>query len=238
MKISGIYKIINKVNGKYYVGSSENIVCEKSGRFKRHKKDLRKGNHHSIHLQRAWNKYSEQNFDFTVVEQFAGTAEMLLNLEQKYLDIAKQEKHKCYNMRFKSEGGDLRPEVIRKMSKSIRSRYKNDKSYRFRATKNCNTPEAIEKRSVSLKNKWKTNPTLWKNARIAHLAYFSNPTNLKNFSEQFKDKTIYTFKNTNTNEIYTGTQYDFRTAYNLDKGALNNLIKGRNKIYRFWTLSK
>lgn len=25
-KISGIYKIINKINGKYYVGSSDNIL--------------------------------------------------------------------------------------------------------------------------------------------------------------------------------------------------------------------
>lgn len=41
-KISGIYKIINKINGKYYVGSSKDIVTPNIGRWYMHKYELNK----------------------------------------------------------------------------------------------------------------------------------------------------------------------------------------------------
>ena len=46
-KISGIYKIINKVNGKYYVGSAKNI----RGRWNGHKHLLNR----NIHIQPVLN---------------------------------------------------------------------------------------------------------------------------------------------------------------------------------------
>jgi group I intron endonuclease len=97
MKISGIYKIINKVNGKYYVGSSKQIL-EHNGRFYEHKRLLRQNKHINPHLQNAWNRYGEDNFNFVLVENVNELN--LLIVEQKYLDIAKLEKHKCYNISF------------------------------------------------------------------------------------------------------------------------------------------
>ena len=35
--------------------------------------------------------------------------------EQNYLDIAKQEQHKCYNLKFKSEGGNLSAYSLKKI---------------------------------------------------------------------------------------------------------------------------
>lgn len=64
MKQSGIYRIVNKINGKGYVGSAINFIK----RWWKHKFDLRKNRHHSIKLQNAWNKYGEENFDFIVIE--------------------------------------------------------------------------------------------------------------------------------------------------------------------------
>ena len=52
----GIYKIINKVNGKYYVGSSLNI----NKRWSVHKSALSKNKHHNDHLQNAWNKVDDE----------------------------------------------------------------------------------------------------------------------------------------------------------------------------------
>lgn len=78
--VSGIYIIKNKVNGKFYVGSSCN--CEE--RFSTHKTLLRKGEHHSVVLQRAWNKYGERNFIFKVIEECC--VERLLDREQFYID--------------------------------------------------------------------------------------------------------------------------------------------------------
>jgi len=50
-KISGIYKIINKIDGKYYVGSSQDI----NKRWNSHLNKLNKNNHINIHLQRKSN---------------------------------------------------------------------------------------------------------------------------------------------------------------------------------------
>ncbi len=61
----GVYKIINLKTKDLYIGSS--IQIEK--RFLRHKRDLRNNKHHSIILQRAWNKYKEENFKFEIIEE-------------------------------------------------------------------------------------------------------------------------------------------------------------------------
>lgn len=76
----GVYEIVNTVNGKRYVGSSKNI--EK--REKEHFNDLRRGRHHAIALQRAWNKYGENNFYFSVIEECADVE--LIEREQAHLD--------------------------------------------------------------------------------------------------------------------------------------------------------
>jgi len=59
MKI-GIYQIRNKLNNDIYIGKSRNLNARKS----QHKYYLRINNHHSTHLQRAFNKYGEDNFVF------------------------------------------------------------------------------------------------------------------------------------------------------------------------------
>lgn len=64
-KISGIYLITNILNEKKYVGFSSNIL----GRFSVHSKSLKDNNHHCEHLQRAWNKYGEENFKFEIIEK-------------------------------------------------------------------------------------------------------------------------------------------------------------------------
>ena len=80
-KICGVYKIENSVNGKYYIGSSNNIYR----RWKEHIKLLNRNNHHSPHLQFAWNKYGEKNFKFSILEEC--DEEILLEKEQFYIDM-------------------------------------------------------------------------------------------------------------------------------------------------------
>lgn len=75
-----IYRIVNTMNGKIYIGSTNNF--EK--RTRKHLLDLRKGKHHSQHLQRAFSKYGESAFEFEVMEDVFGNS--LLAREQEYLD--------------------------------------------------------------------------------------------------------------------------------------------------------
>jgi group I intron endonuclease len=79
-KISGIYQIKNLVNGKVYVGSSENV----GQRWKMHRILLCQQKHHSRHLQGAWNKYGEDNFEFKILEECS--VEKLISFEQIWMD--------------------------------------------------------------------------------------------------------------------------------------------------------
>lgn len=57
---TGIYEIVNTVNGKRYVGSA----CSFHERWKLHRIHLRRGTHHSPHLQASWDKHGEAAFKF------------------------------------------------------------------------------------------------------------------------------------------------------------------------------
>lgn len=61
---TGVYSITNAVDGKVYVGSTAKSF---SKRWNVHRCLLRKGNHHSKHLQAAWNLQGESNFVFEVI---------------------------------------------------------------------------------------------------------------------------------------------------------------------------
>lgn len=82
-RTSGIYKITCTVNGKIYVGSAKNLLVRWNG----HRKMLRKGNHHSIHLQNAWNKYGESAFQFEIIELVMPWSR--IDREQYWLDTLK-----------------------------------------------------------------------------------------------------------------------------------------------------
>lgn len=83
MKQSGIYRIVNKVNGKGYVGSASSFYK----RWKLHRHDLLKGKHHSFRLQHSWNKYGEDKFIFEVLEIVENpTRELLLAREQYWIN--------------------------------------------------------------------------------------------------------------------------------------------------------
>lgn len=88
--ICAIYKITNKTNNKFYIGSSINL----EERWYSHKRALEAKEHHSIKLQRAWNKYGKENFSFEILEKIflddSKTSEFvkktLVDKEQYYLN--------------------------------------------------------------------------------------------------------------------------------------------------------
>ena len=88
----GIYKIINILNNKFYVGSAVDLKRRKT----RHFSELRKGNHRNGHLQAAWKKYGEQAFIFVVVEEVADVA-LLFEKENVWLKEHVGKPY-CYNI--------------------------------------------------------------------------------------------------------------------------------------------
>jgi group I intron endonuclease len=91
-----IYKIINLVNDKFYVGSTIN----KKTRFRQHRRLLRQSRHHCKHLQAAWNLYGESKFTFEVVE-FVDSSLDLAGVEDTYLAKHVGKDH-CYNSGYSS----------------------------------------------------------------------------------------------------------------------------------------
>lgn len=86
---TGIYAIRNEVNGKMYIGSAIDI----SRRLATHFYRLRTNKHPSKHLQAAFNKYGEDAFERSTLEECA--PEKLLEREQHWIDTLKP----AYNKR-------------------------------------------------------------------------------------------------------------------------------------------
>ena len=59
-----IYQIINKVDGRRYVGQTINLHKRKQTHFSK----LRNNKHPNILLQQAWNEWGEENFSFEYEE--------------------------------------------------------------------------------------------------------------------------------------------------------------------------
>lgn len=83
LKKSGIYKITNLANGKFYIGSASNLHKRKVSHF-----NALNGNYHkNVKLTRGFKKYGKDNFLFEVLI-FCPT-EYLIKLEQWFIDNMK-----------------------------------------------------------------------------------------------------------------------------------------------------
>lgn len=77
----GIYAIECRPTLKVYVGSALNIPK----RWDLHRYHLKKGSHHSVLLQRAWDKYGATSFDFRVIEHVDDQGDLILR-EQFWIE--------------------------------------------------------------------------------------------------------------------------------------------------------
>lgn len=107
----GVYVIVNSANGRRYYGSSVNCLL----RRRSHWGYLRRGTHCNSHLQRAWNKYGESAFSFSVVEYCSADSVRLV--EQAYLD----NNPGGYNIEPNAErsGGIRSSETKKKIAKTL-----------------------------------------------------------------------------------------------------------------------
>ena len=128
-KICGIYCIENLINGKRYVGQSIDIYS----RWKNHIHSLNGNRSNNTLLQRAWNKYGEDNFKFQILEACA--EEDLDEKERAYINLynscengyniedgGNEHKHLSYATKNKLRNAHMgikcSPETREKMSKS------------------------------------------------------------------------------------------------------------------------
>lgn len=78
LKCNGVYAIVNTINNKHYVGSSSNL----DRRIKTHKQHLEKGCHNNRKLQKDYDEYGLEAFEFKILEKCV--EEDLLTAYEKY----------------------------------------------------------------------------------------------------------------------------------------------------------
>ncbi|MDO8610138.1 MAG: GIY-YIG nuclease family protein [bacterium] len=211
IKIAGIYIILNLINGKYYIGSSLNMLY----RWKKHRERLRRKDHHNNHLQSAWNKYTESSFVFIIIEQFDTiSSEKLGEIEQKYLDFAKQQQVKRYNLASEVTriGSHLNEQIRLKISAAHRGK-KHSLQTRI-------------KMSLAKKGKPLTKEHIKKMQESRLGKIYTRNLN------------IYSFVNIKTNEIFIGNQCEFYRKFKLRQSSVNKMVKRQTQLTSNWKLSE
>lgn len=128
-RIGGVYFIECISTRKMYIGSSVNLIT----RLECHRSELRGNYHGNRYLQRAFNKYGENNFIIGILEK-VDKAEELLNREQYYINKLNPEFNICLDVKrhlFTEESkkllsearkkgfidGTIKPSVMREVNK-------------------------------------------------------------------------------------------------------------------------
>lgn len=132
---SGVYMIKNTVTNKVYIGSASNF----ERRFYLHKLNLNRNKHHSRHLQSAWNKYGQYNFEFIILEKTTCEKKILLETEQIYID-----KYQSANENF---GYNINPKSHSSLGVKRSEEYRK-KSSEFRKGKNIGPENPMFRKSV------------------------------------------------------------------------------------------
>lgn len=207
----GIYKIINKADGKYYIGSSKNLFSKKGDRLSRHKTDLKFNRHINKKLQNAYNKYGINNFDFVVIEECQ--EHELLNKEQLYLNEAANNKANCYNLSFIAGKVEMNDSVRNKIRKS-----------RLGAKLSENTKNILRE--------------IHKGKTIRQKGFSMSEEQKNSIGFANCNKNTYTFENVKTKEIFTGLIKDFKRKYNLQASKISNVMNGKRNHHKNWTFKK
>lgn len=167
----GIYMIKNKINNKVYIGKSVDITHRwKYGHFNK----LNKNKHENEYLQRSWNKYKENNFEFSIIEE---CSEELLNDKEKFWisHYKSSIPQYGYNGTEGGDGGKLTKETKLKISNANKEYYslkENKLKLSIRSKRNWENEDYRMKMSIIISNNMKIK--------------WSNPEYRKNTSEKIK----------------------------------------------------
>jgi len=134
---TGIYEILNTVNGKWYRGQVQ-ADYGFEGRFKQHRAILNRGACENKHLQGAWNKYGEDAFTFRVLSTCS--PEFCNDLEEYWIGEDYNDRNVSYNKQAGGNNGRSSEETNRKKSEVAKIV--------------SNRPEVRRMRSKAMKKKW------------------------------------------------------------------------------------
>jgi group I intron endonuclease len=123
-----VYKISNDIDGKFYIGSTNNLIK----RYYTHINHIRTNKNTCVKLIRAVNKHGEDNFKFEIVCECP--ADKILETEQEYIDIL-QPHYNIAKIAGSNIGIKRTEEVKQKKSVSQKNNWK-DEDYRIKHLEN------------------------------------------------------------------------------------------------------
>ena len=177
---SGIYSIRNLINNKIYIGSAINLCNRKSQHFS----SLKNNKHYNTHLQKAYNKYKKENFEFEVIE-YVTEKFNLLNREQNWITFFKPEYNIC-KIAGSCVGNILTEEHKKKISESHKGKIVSEE-----------TKLKLKNRKISEESKIKLR-NFRKGKKLSEETKKKISSSNKNRIQKFSRKVI----NTKTNKIY------------------------------------
>lgn len=214
MTICGIYKIQNKTNGKFYIGSSVDV----KGRFYNHKAQLRRNIHDNQHLQNAWNKYGEVSFDFTVLKECPN--DTLIIEEQRELNIHAGKEY-CYNISPSADvsmrGVPRSDDVKQKISAALKGKPKWTDA---------------QKKQMSIDRTGRTHSTETKNKMMGRSSSFKNIQT----AQQFNIGRVYSTEhcsNISMGKQMTSKVFSNEERTHIKDGVRKSVLEGRyhkNKV--------
>lgn len=104
MKSKGVYKIVNTINGRFYIGSTTRNF---EARWSLHKSNLNKGKHSNSLLQGEWFAFGEKAFVFKPLSSLSD-ADEILKEEQRLLQLYFDQGDRCYNLTHYASPGSRR----------------------------------------------------------------------------------------------------------------------------------
>lgn len=158
-KVCGIYRIVHLASGKSYVGSSSSII----DRWYQHRCDLRFNRHHSVLLQRAWNKHGAEAFAFEILAECEASA--LFEQEADFLSkLESANPKRGYNTLVRPGSGlgyRHTPEARQRMSESHKAIPKSERLKFCRSfVGKRHTPETRARMAEAARQRWAKSPEL------------------------------------------------------------------------------
>ena len=226
---TGIYAIVNKISGKFYIGSAAQLgKCPSdSGFYSRwytHLTALEFKKHHCDHLQKSWNKYGADAFRFQILE-FADPKKCI-EVEQMYLDLFPVgDREIVYNTCF----------IAGNCQGMVRT-----KNYKDKMALSCGSEEV-----TLISPFWKEFTCISRrdfaqryNLHQSHLGRVINKEISSHKGWYRKDNPkipLWEFRHLKSKRVVkTCHQVSFARRYNLDPSSVSKLIKGKIRSINGW----
>lgn len=237
-RTSGIYKITCTANGRFYIGSTDNL----RRRWSVHRRELRGQYHHSIHLQRAYNKYGEASLVFEIIELVMPWA--LMDREDYWIGKLKPFGDVGFNLSLRAnapmQGRKHSPEAKAKIGAAAKGNLN-------RAGKK-QSKEEIELRSIKLRGKTRSKEICEKlrlintgkhhspetKAKISAIKKGQKPSALATKRSAEARQKTYIVTNPEGVEFQITNLRNFCRENGLDSGSMCHVSKGNYKHHRGW----